>query len=136
MLKHILFLITMFLITTPVYSASPNIKEGLWEVSSKIGVPGMNLPETKFNQCLKKENYVPTEPSTNKEKQNCKTYDISVKGNTVYWKFECKTDGITTKGKGEITYKGDTFEGKTTISQPGMEMTQIMKGKWIGPCPK
>lgn len=118
-----------------IYAAPKDFKEGLWEVTMKMsGMGGFSLPETKYTICLKKDNYVPSEPADKNNQQNCKTYDIKVKGNTVYWKIECKSDGVVTKGTGEMTYKGNNFEGKTVIEQPGMKIIQTLKGKWIGEC--
>ncbi len=133
--KIFLMLAITLLFGFNLFAAPKDFKEGFWEVSVKMTATGINMPETKYTICLKKDNYIPTEPA-DKDKQNCKTYDIKVQGNTVYWKMECKTDGVVTKGSGEMTYKGNTFEGKTTIEQPGMKFIQIMKGKWIGECKK
>jgi len=134
--KFFYLLIFILLLNLHTYAAPSDFKEGLWEITSSMsGMPGMNNYTTKFTTCMTKDNYIPTEPDKGKSnEQKCRNYDIRIKGNTVSWKMECKNDGVITKGYGEMIYKGNSFEGKTVIEQPGIKFTQSMKGKWISPC--
>ncbi|MCA1926991.1 MAG: DUF3617 domain-containing protein [Calditerrivibrio sp.] len=126
--------ISIFSISTNLFAAN-DIKEGLWEISSKMVVKGMNMqiPPVKFTSCIKKDELVPSDPAE-KTKNNCKTYNVKVTGNTVSWELLCKSPEGDMKGKGEITYKGTSFKGKLSIFTQGMEMKQEMEGKWLGPC--
>jgi hypothetical protein len=111
------------------------MKEGLWEVTIRMEVPGMPVqmsPQT-YTQCLTQKEVVPQreEPA-----QGCKTVKQEIKGDTVSWVVECKTNEGTAVSDGRITYKGDTFAGVIQMTQGGMKATQQLSGRWIGKCEK
>ncbi len=111
----------------------PNVKEGMWEytVESEIPGMGMKMPAQKHRFCLTKEDLVPKGDDPGSE---CKTVRQSVKGDTVTWRVECRTDQGKAVMDGTITYKGDTFTGVGKFSQAGMQMEQRYSGKRLGPC--
>ncbi len=117
-------------------SASVNMNEGQWEITTTMDMPGMPAEAMKphtVTTCLSKSDYV---PKANPEKSDCKMVDQKIDGNTVSWKVVCKE----TSGKGTITYAGDSFSGlmESTMKQEGKEMTVNMKmdGKRIGAGPQ
>jgi len=112
-----------------------NMKEGLWEITAKMEMQGMpmQMPPQTNTHCLTKKDMVPQKAEPGQE---CKVTKHEVKGDTVTWVMECKSKEGTTVLNGKVTYKGETFDGVVKIKQEGMEMTQNLKGKWIGKCPK
>lgn len=124
---------------TASHAAEPNMKDGLWEITTKTEMKGMpgKIPANVMKQCLTRKESVPQ----NKDpKSNCKMVDQKVSGDTVTWTMVCKEKDGTIEGKGSITYKGDSFDGttKTTITAKGaktQEITTKMSGKRLGPCP-
>ena len=122
----------LVLLSSPVM-AGPNMKEGKWQISSKMEMPGMpmQIPAQTYTHCLTKEDMVPRQKTPD---QNCKMVNNTVKGSTVSWQMECATPQGPSTIDGKVTYKGDSFDGIIKIRQAGMEMTQQMSGKWIGPC--
>lgn len=132
-----LFVISLFLLSGNAF-AEPNMKEGLWEITVKMEMPGMpmQMPPQTFTQCITKKDVVPRREEPNQE---CKVIKTDVKGDTVTWIIECKTREGTAVSNGKVTYKGDTFDGVVKMSMHGgrrgsMEITQQMKGKWTGQC--
>lgn len=130
----LLFVISLFLFSCGVQKG-PNLKEGLWEITMRMEVPGMpvQMPPQTYTQCLTQKEAVPQreEPA-----QGCKIVKKDIKGDTVSWVVECKTNEGTAVSDGNITYKGDTFEGIIKMKQRGMEVTQRLSGRWIGNCEK
>ena len=121
--------------------ASAEIKEGQWEITTKTTVKGMStqMPATTMKQCITKKDPVPQQ----KQEKNteCKMKDQKVSGDTVTYTMECKTPESTIISNGKTTYKTNTFDGTTdttikTKSQPDMQMSNTMSGKYLGPCPK
>ncbi|MGD0843695.1 MAG: DUF3617 family protein [Geobacteraceae bacterium] len=117
-------------------AASVNMKEGQWEITTTVDMPGMPAAAMKphtVTSCLSKKDYV---PKANPEQGDCKLVDQKIDGNTVSWGVACKDSS----GKGSITYAGDSFSGlmETTMKQGEKEMTVKMKmdGKRIGDCPQ
>jgi hypothetical protein len=125
-------IVPMFLAPNNVAKAQ-NMKEGLWEITTTMEMPGMptQMPPQIHRHCLTKKDMVPQKEDPN---QDCKMTSHSVNGDTVTWVVECKTDEGTAVSNGKVTYRGDTFEGVMKMKHAGMEMTQNLKGKWIGPC--
>jgi hypothetical protein len=113
----------------------PNIQEGMWEITSKVEMPGMpmEMPPMKYTQCLTKEDLVPQSSQPGEE---CKITQTKVTGNTVTWTMQCKGQGGTMTGTGSVTYSGTSFKGtiKMTMPESNMEMTSHISGHRIGDC--
>ncbi|GAB4370804.1 MAG: hypothetical protein Kow00128_18130 [Deltaproteobacteria bacterium] len=115
-----------------------DLKEGLWEITSKVEMRGIPIPmpATTVRQCIRKEDPVPR----GEEKNDCKQTKRAIRGNTVTWEIECATREGTSRIRGEVTYRGDAFDGKVRVSEAGSpggeEILQKLHGKRIGDCPK
>lgn len=136
MLKRILGLIVFmvcFVWLSYTAEAGPNMKEGLWQITVTMDMPGMpmQMPPQTFTHCLTKKDMIPQKEEPN---QDCKIIKYDVKGDTVTWVVECKDPEGTTVGNGKATYKGTTFDGVVKVKAVDMEITQKLNGKWIGQC--
>ncbi len=122
----------MFLFLSDI-SMAQNMKEGLWEITMTMEMPGMpmKMPPQTYTHCLTKKDMVPQKEEPNQE---CKMIKHDIKGDTVTWVIECKTTEGTAVSNGRVTYKGNTFNGTVKVKHAGMEVTQNLKGKWIGQC--
>ncbi len=141
----------MFIRITPILSiivflafaspslAEPEMHEGLWEITVKMDMPDMpvQMPAMTHTQCITKKNMIPHKTEKNLD---CKTISSKTSGNTVSWVIQCRDkDGTTTESSGQVTYRGDRFDGivDITFNQPGQgrtKMTQRMSGKRVGEC--
>lgn len=134
----VLFFLFSIIFSLLVFSQN-EIKEGEWEITIKMQVEGMDfqMPAQTIKQCIKKDSPF-IEPKQEKGKPPaCKILKQDIKGGTVSYEMECKENGEKTIIKGSMTYKGNSFEGNTTIKTIGKEtyeMKQTMTGKYIGPC--
>ncbi|MEA3223190.1 MAG: DUF3617 domain-containing protein [Thermodesulfobacteriota bacterium] len=131
-----IILLALSAISISFADSGPNMKEGLWEITTKIEMPGMEMPAMKHTQCITKDALVPQSSQPGQGGQECKITETKVDGNTVTWAIECNDQGGKMKGTGKITYKGDSFEGVMTMSMPqaNMEMTSHISGRRIGDC--
>ncbi len=131
----ILSIISLFLLFGNAIGQRPNLKEGLWEITTTIEEQGMpqEMLRRTYKHCLTKKDYIPYKEESDKE---CKVKKIEVKGDTVTWTIECKDEEGTSTVNGKVTYKGDTFEGFIKFKDSEEEITMSIKGKWIGTCPK
>ncbi len=122
----------LFLFLSNIAEAQ-NMKEGLWQITMTMEMPGMpmQMPPQTYTHCLTKKDMVPQKGEPNQE---CRMVKRDIEGDTVTWVMECKTSEGTAVFNGKVTYKGDSFEGIIKMKQSGMEMTQNLKGKWIGEC--
>jgi len=140
MCKKICLTLTMFLaiffIFISVSFAGSLLKEGLWEITSKMEIPGMPvpMPPITFKQCMTNQNPVPNQSPSGQE---CRMKNIKTKGNTVSWDMVCDSQQGEMKSSGKITYKGDRFNGVVLTDIPGQgQMKMTMTGRRIGKCKK
>jgi hypothetical protein len=127
-------LITVIFIGMDNSIATPNIEEGLWEITSKMEMEGIPfaMPASSHKKCLANKDLV---PQKEEEGQKCKVKKRNVKGNTVEWEMDCKGRGGKMNSKGEVTYSGTSMKGTMLISVEGQPpMKNTMTGKRIGPC--
>jgi hypothetical protein len=131
-----IILLSMLLAT----GAFAQLKDGLWEMTTQVEMKGMPqaMPATTFRQCITKSDPVPKNQDKNFE---CKTTAQSISGGTVSYSVECKGKEGVMRTTGKTTFSGSSMEGTSTTNfkvkgQPEMQMTNKMKGKYIGPCPK
>jgi hypothetical protein len=143
MVRSILVAVVALLTVVWVAVGSAEVKEGLWEITTKAEIKGMSnqMPATTMKQCITKNDIVP-KPEKQEKGQECKIKDQKVSGDTVTYALECKDKGGTiVEVSGKTTYKGNVFDGATTTTikskeQGTMQMTSKMSGKYIGPCVK
>ena len=131
-----LFTLSAILLSTFSISfagSGPNMKDGLWEITIEIEMPGMpmKMPAMTHTQCITSENAV---PDSSQPGQECKIIENHVDGDTVTWRMECNTPEGKAEAAGEITYTDDTFKGTIKMNMQGMEMLQKLSGKRIGEC--
>ncbi len=134
MLKKIYAALTILLAVASVSYAGPNIKEGKWEITTKMEMPGMPMAMQPVinTQCLTQKEMV---PQRSRPGQECKIDNIKISGNTVSWVITCNSgQGGQVKGTGKITYEGKTMKGTMKMKQSGMEMTSHISGNYIGEC--
>ena len=136
MVKKLFFasIILLTAISISFAGSVPNMKAGLWEITVKTEMPGMEMPPMKHTQCLTKKDFVPQGPQ--QPGQECTVTDVKVDGNTVTWSIQCNTPGGKMKGTGKTTYSGNSFKGTMVMSMPqaNMKITTHMNGKRIGDC--
>lgn len=125
------------------HGAVPSMQEGLWEITSKMEMPGMpmNMPPQTMQRCYTQKDFSepqkmgPPDPSGTK----CGTSDYKLQGNTATWKMACKGENAMT-GAGSVTYTGNAYSGvnKMEMTRDGktMNMTLNHSGKYLGPCKK
>ncbi len=133
--KHcvLLIVVTLLLFSVTVFAGEPDMKEGLWEITLKMEVPGMpmQMPPQTYTHCMTKKDHVPQKQESD---QDCKMIKHDIKGDTVTWVLECKTTEGTALSNGRVTFKGDSFQGVVKVEHGGTEFSQHLKGKWIGQC--
>ena len=132
-LMFTMFLASFFIFVSVSFSGSL-LKEGLWEITSKMEIPGMPvpMPPITFKQCMTNQNPVPNQSQSGQE---CRTKNVKTKGNTVSWDMICDSQEGEMKRSGKITYKGDRFNGVVMTDIPGQgQMKMTMTGRRIGKC--
>ena len=130
-------------VASVAYGAAPDMREGLWEITSKTDMPGMpmNMPPQTMQRCFTQKDFsepqkmAPADPSGAK----CETSDYRMQGNTATWKMACKGQNPMT-GTGSVTYTGSGYSGVNKMvmrhGSETMNMTINHSGKYLGPCKK
>ena len=132
----------MLFIATPAQTAAPNMKEGLWEVTAKMDVPGMpgNMPARTTPRCISaKDMEDPRKigPANDRGSDTCEVTNYKMQGNTASWNMACKGPEPMT-GSGTIKYEGDRYTGVNRMSMKQgnetMQMTMNYSGRYLGAC--
>ncbi len=68
--------------------SSVNLNPGLWEITSQVEMPGMDMPASTMTQCIREDSLVPQTGSGQGQGQ-CEVTDVQVQGDTVTWSISC-----------------------------------------------
>jgi uncharacterized protein DUF3617 len=130
------------LLAAHAQAAVPNMKEGLWETTTKMEMPGLpaNMPPQTVKRCITKKDLADSAkapPGAEMRDSRCKITDYKLQGNTASWKTTCEGENAMT-GTGTVTYSGTSYSGKqiASIKQGGQtqNMTMEFAGKHVGDC--
>lgn len=133
----IVSMLCVALMALPVWAL--DLKPGKYEITatSTMEMPGMpggmpGMPAQTMTQCITEQDPV---PASSADAQGCNVTEMKTEGNTLTYTMTCEQQGQTITSSGNMTYKGNAFEGtnKTNAGQ-GMVMTTTIKGKRIGKC--
>lgn len=137
-MKKLKFFIPVFILFVFFACSSkpskPNMKEGEWEISVKTEIKGempFQMPAKTYTQCITKEKAIPQKVDPEK---NCEITKYETKGDTVFWRVECKTSEGLVISEGTVTYRGTIFDGVIKMEHLGTEIIQNINGKWIREC--
>ena len=114
--------------------ASAQGKDDLWEVSTKMEMPGMPMamPAQTNRFCIgknrKDEDFVPRQG-------DCRMVDSKRVGNKFTYKMECAGNNPTTLD-GAITFGNNAYDGQMRMAMKNTNDTMVMTftGKRIGDC--
>ena len=117
----------------PLLADSPGARAqapgDLWQVTTKMSMPGMTMPGQTSQVCAAKQW---TRPPGG-EREGCTTSGFAMSNNKATWDIMC-TGQQTMTGHGEITRSGDSYKGSIKLSAEGFAMTIELEGKKLGDC--
>ncbi|HVT03124.1 MAG TPA: DUF3617 family protein [Thermoanaerobaculia bacterium] len=128
-----------FAFAVPSFAAEGHMREGQWEITTRVEMPGLpvSIPPITITKCLTKEDVNDpdkTVPKGGGKNDACKVSDYKVVGNKISWTLKCdeKSGGMT--GSGEMTVKGDSYDGSMKMTMQGQDMSMTFSGKRTGDC--
>jgi hypothetical protein len=128
-------------ISGSLFAQGPPRRDGRWEVTMQMDMPGMKMPPTTTIQCVTPadvddpQKAFPTGQPGNTQSK-CSMSDYKLEGNTVTWKMQCE-GRMPTSGSGKMVYSASTYDGSMVMTmQGGQVMTMKYSGKRLGDCVK
>ncbi len=120
--------------------AAPNMREGLWEITTQTeirGGPAMpNMGPQTISQCFTRQD-VENPRSMIPAQSGCSIEDVESVGERVQWKLQC-TAPIPAEGTGETLYNGTSFTGtatmRTDLAGMKLEVATRYNGRRTGDC--
>jgi hypothetical protein len=118
------------------YKADPQGKDELWDVTSKMEMPGMPMamPAQTHRVCVEKGNDEGTIP----QKEGCTVVDTKRVGNKFTYRMQCKNGKNDYMATGESTSSGNGYQGKMRMAGKmegeQMEMAMEYSGTRVGNC--
>lgn len=133
-MKKAIFTILAVLLVPAVTLAADTIREGLWEITTQMEMPGMpmKMPATVMKHCYTK-NDVSDQKKIISQDKNCSVTDLKKSSNKVTWKMKCSGENAATMS-GETIFAADSYTSVMKMNSHGQTMTMKVKGKHLGPC--
>jgi len=134
MKKAIVTLFCMLLLPSISFAAD-GMRDGLWEISSQMEMPGMKMkvPPTVMTHCYSKADVKDQKTAIARDK-NCTVTDMKTFGNKVTWTMKCTGKNAATM-TGETVYGSDSYTSVMHMASAGHNMTTKVKAKRLGACP-
>jgi len=116
--------------------AAEGIRDGLWEVTTSMEMPGMpaKMKPTSMKHCYSKEDVKDQKKVVAGKNKDCSVSDYAVSGNKVTWKMKCTGQSAGTYS-GETVFGKDSYNSIMKMKTQGHVMTMKMAGKRVGNCP-
>ena len=118
------------------YRVDPQGKDELWDVTSKMEIPGMPMamPGQTHRVCVEKGGDATMVP----KREGCAVADVKRVGNTVTYRMACKDGRNDYTATGESTATPNGYQGKMRmagkIEGEQMEMAMAYSGAHAGNC--
>jgi len=130
-------LLSLALSWTVIAQGPSPMREGNWEVTIKMTMPGMEMPAMKQTQCITAAMVkdpaaaVPKNPGQG----GCQVTGFKMSGNSATYTMTCKEPPMTAVGDMKFT-GSDAYSGTLKMEMGGQSMTIVQDAKRIGDCPK
>ncbi len=105
----------------------------LWEISTKMDMTGMVMPEITQTVCMK--NGDAYNPGKIPHQKHCRVTDLKVSAGITSWNIYCPGREAMT-GSGKVTLKLNSMTGTMDLRSKDIEMHQVISGKLIDTCQK
>lgn len=118
------------------YRVDPQGKDELWDVTSKMEMPGMPMamPAQTHRVCVEKGSDDAAVP----KRDDCRVLESKRTGNKVTYRMACKSGKDDYTATGESTWSGNTYQGKMQMvgkmQGEQMDMTMSYSGTRAGNC--
>jgi len=134
-----LALLTLALAWSALAQGSSPMREGNWETTMKMNMPGMpmDMPPMTQTQCVTAamikdpQRAIPAGPGQG----DCRVTNYKLAASTATYTMTCKEPPMTAQG--EMKYSGtDAYTGTLKVDMGGQMMTISYDSKRVGDCPK
>ncbi|MBK5273541.1 MAG: DUF3617 family protein [Desulfuromonadales bacterium] len=114
--------------------AAGEMKEGLWELTTSMELPGMpmKMPPQVAKHCYTREEVSDQKKVISRDKE-CTVTDFTTTGNKVTWKMTCTGKNAGTFS-GETVFKADSYVSNMKMQTQGQNMTMKVNAKRLGNC--
>jgi len=140
---RVVFAAIVICLASSAHAAGPDMKDGLWEITVKMDMPGMpaTMPPQTIRQCITRrdlDDLRKMTPSAAMGDARCEMSDYKVQENTARWNWRCKGEEAAS-GSTTLTFSRNAYSGTNQMSMkprggPAQNMTMHYTGKYLGPC--
>ena len=133
-MRKALFAAFAVLLMPAVSLAAEAMRDGLWEVTTQMEMPGMpmKMPPTVMKHCYTKSEVSDQKNIISRDK-NCTVTDLKTSANKVSWKMKCTGENAATM-TGETVFGSVSYASVMKMKSQGQDMTMKVKGKRLGNC--
>lgn len=128
-------MLPLFLISATLLAHAEEMQPGLWEISSQVKIPGMQMPANKMTFCYSAKDIREGRHYRPDPNSDCQIANLRQSGNTVSFDIICKHDGQITTMNSKGTFTATAFQVEQKMRTAGMgEMTTLTQGRRLGDC--
>ena len=142
--KRIAIALSLSVFASTAWAGAANMKEGLWEITSRTEVPGMpagmKMPGMTLQHCFTSDEISRNQAIKPDKQSDCKMTNMQQSGNAMSWTMECSGKHASRiEGKG--VFNGDNYSVTNTIRflngrMKGQAMATNVSAKRLGGCKK
>lgn len=132
-----------FLFTSTTALAAPPMNPGLWEITTRMEMPGMpaQIPPMTMRHCYTAAELAKPGAGVPQSRDDCKVENLNQTSTSTSWRVSCNSPRGNMTGDGHIQFKdGGSYQGtmKMTMEKgpagAPMQMTQTYSGRRVGDC--
>lgn len=134
-MKRTVFAVLLILALPAAALAADGMREGLWEISTAMEMPGMpmKMKPTVMKHCYTKADVADRKSMIASRDKSCQVTDMKNSGNKVTWTMKCTGENAGTM-TGETVFGNDSYASVMKMNTQGHKMTMKVKGKRLGDC--
>ncbi len=119
--------------------AQQGMQAGIWEMTSEMKMPGMQMPVQKWSHCLSAKDMAEgKQHSMDDGRSTCQMSDLRIVGTGYSYAFVCTSPDGKMSGKASGTSTNTSYKTNIVLKMapdPGVgEINQIVTGRRTGDC--
>jgi hypothetical protein len=136
----VLFAASVAALFTSAAAAAP-MRPGLWELAMTAVVDGEPQTVPAGRQCVSQKDIDDGQKTLPRPDGACRLSNVQRTADRATYDLECRKDTVVTRGRAEITFAAERYDGKVDMlitgkSEVGFPMTMTLKATRIGECTK
>lgn len=117
------------------------MQPGLWELTMTVTVDGKPQTAPAGRECVSQKDIDDGEKTLPRPDGQCRLSNVRRTPDRATYDLACTKDGLTTRGRAEIVFAAESYEGKVNVTvldrnNLGVPIAMALHAKRVGSCDK